>query len=132
MPVTVEWHTTLPVLVMVYQDILSAADYCTMRAQQRAALAENPKRVALLADMQQLMRFPDAGTLDLGDSLLAHPQVMGAVVVLDDGLYDRLACARLPTNGLSSKVCFFKDYDAALNQVEAWLRSEAGQSYSQS
>ena len=132
MPVTVEWHTTLPVLVMVYQNILPAADYCTMRVQQRAALAESPKRVVLLADMQQLMRFPDVSALDLGDSLLAHPQVMGAVVVLDDGLYDRLVCARLSTNSLSNKVSFFKDCDAALNQVEAWLRSEAGQSYSQS
>ncbi len=103
-----------------------------MRVQQRAALAESPKRVVLLADMQQLMRFPDVSALDLGDSLLAHPQVMGAVVVLDGGLYDRLVCARLSTNSLSNKVSFFKDCDAALNQVEAWLRSEAGQSYSQS
>ena len=58
MPVTVEWHPTLPVLVTVYQDLLSAADYGTMRAQQRAALAESPKRVVLLADVQQLTGFP--------------------------------------------------------------------------
>ena len=57
---------------------------------------------------------------------------MGAVVVLDNGLYDRLVCVRLADDGLSSKVCFFKDYDAALNQVEAWLHSEADQSYSRS
>ena len=132
MPVTVEWHPTLPVLITVYQDILSAADYGTMRAQQRAALAKSPKRVVLLADVQQLTGFPAAGTLDLGDSLLAHPQVRGAVVVLDDGLYNRLARPRLANDGLSDQVCFFKDYDAALNQAEIWLHSEAEQSYNRS
>ncbi len=132
MPVTVKWHTTLPVLITVYQDLLSAADYHTMRAQQRATLAKSSKQVILLADVQQLTGFPAAGTFDLGDSLLAHPQVRGAVVVLDDGLYDRLARPRLANDGLSSKVCFFKDYDAALNQVEVWLHSEAEQSYSRS
>ena len=132
MPVTVEWHPTLPVLVTIYQDLLSAADYRTMRAQQRTSLAEGPEQVVLLADVQQLVEFPDADTLDLEDSPLAHPQVIGMVVVLDDGLYDRLAYARRPTTGLSGKVCFFKDYNAALNQVEIWLHSEADQSYHQS
>lgn len=123
MPVTVEWHTTLPILVTVYQGVLSAADYRTMRAQQCAALAESPKRIVLLADMRQLEGFPDADTIDLGDSLLVHPKVMGVVVVLDARLYDHLTCAILPANGIFRKVYFFKDYDSALNQAEARLRS---------
>jgi hypothetical protein len=131
-PVTVEWHPTLPVLLTVYRGILSAADYHTMRAQQRAALDRDPKQVVLLADLQMMMGFPEADMLDLEDSLLMHPQVMGMVVILDDGLYDRLARPRQAHEGLCSSVCFFKDHDAALNQAESWLHSEAAKLYSPS
>ncbi len=123
MPVTVKWHAVLPVLEVTYQGILSARDYQTMRKQQHTLLAESPKRIILLADMRRLERFPDADTIDPGDSLLAHPQVIGAVVVLDAKLYDRLAHAILPADGILYKVYFFRDYDSALSQADAWVHS---------
>jgi hypothetical protein len=100
--------------------------------QQRAALDRDPKQVVLLADLQMMMGFPEADMLDLEDSLLVHPQVMGMVVILDDGLYDRLARPRQAHEGLCGSVCFFKDHDAALNQAESWLHSEAAKLYSPS
>ena len=121
MPVTLEWHTTLPVLIATYQGHLTAAAYRALRDQQRALLADGPDEVVLLADMRQFESFPDAGTIAPGDTLLAHPQIIGAVIVLDAEWYDRLARAILPADE-TRRVSFFEDFDAALAHAETRLR----------
>jgi len=119
MPVTLEWHAPLPALIATYQGRLTTAAYRAMRAQQRALLADAPDEVVVLADMREFDGFSDA--IEPGDTLLAHPQIVCAVIVLDAEWYDRLARAFLPADEMR-RVSFFRDLDAALAHAETRLR----------
>jgi hypothetical protein len=120
MSVTVEWHATLPALIATFRGILTPANYRAMRAEQRALLEDCPDPVVLVVDVRQFEGFPTADTIKLDDTLLAHPQVIGVVIVLDTETYDRLARAILPADE-TRRVSFFKDFDAALAHAEARL-----------
>ena len=89
--------------------------------QRQALLDEGPEAVIVLADVRALREFPDAETLELCDTALAHPRVVGAVIVLDADFYPRLASAILSVGGAPHRVDVFKDFDAALSQAEARL-----------
>ena len=119
--VTVEWPDTSPILVTTYQGKLTLKEYRAMREQQRAMLADAPDEVVLLADMRAFDGFPDADTIEPDASLLAQPQITGAVIVLDDELYDGLARAFLPANE-TRRVSFITDLNTALAHAAARLR----------
>ncbi len=79
----------------------------------------------LLVDLRQLegVSFPEP--VELGESVLTDLKVRQTLIVLEDGLYHRLASAILHVAAPGLVVLFFYDLDAAFTQAEALLTPSA-------
>jgi len=128
MSVQLQWHPTLPILIATYPPVLSAKEYDLMCRRRQALLDKGPETVIVLADVRALSEFPDAPTLKHRDTALAHPRVLGLLVVLAAEFYRRLAPAILPVRMTPHRVEFFWDMDTALSQADARLRAAGHQS----
>jgi hypothetical protein len=124
MPVKLEWHPSLPVLVAAYSGVLSSAEYYAMCDRRKEMLKSKPERVVLLADMRQLEAFPDAGTTRLRENVLMYKKVFCTLIVLPTGLYRALTRHMLAPADPSHRVRFFEDLEAALAHARSALSSQ--------
>jgi hypothetical protein len=118
MPVDLQWHASLPILVSTYVGVLSAREYSAMCDQRLEWLESGPDQIILLADTQQLEAFTDSRTVKTRSSILSHPKVRYGLIVLGEDFYRRLARAFLDAR-YDYMVRLYPDMDRALDQGEA-------------
>jgi hypothetical protein len=116
MPVNLEWHSSLPILQTTYTGVLSANEYSAMYRRRLEMLEEAPSPVILLVDAQGLESFPDATNVKRSENVLLHDNVFRTLVVMPEGLYDRLSRTIAPENSLP--VRFYASLDRALDAAE--------------
>lgn len=118
MPVALEWHPELPVLLATYTGDLSPTDYRAMLDQRLRMLADGPDHIILLADTRQLTAFPESGSGQLGENILIHDKVAHAFVVLQGEYYRRLFRAMRTDLTRHYAVYFFDSVDQALSAAQ--------------
>jgi hypothetical protein len=114
MPVELEWHPSLPVLVATYKGTLSAKEYDKMCDERAKMLKAGPSQVILFADTRQMQAFPDAEIAVQRESVMRHGKVVRTLVVLDDRLYRRIRRSLLDDKADGFPVSFYADPDQAL------------------
>ena len=118
MPVELQWHPALPVLVATYSGMLSAKEYYAMCDRRLKMLLDGPEQVILVADTQPMEGFRDALAVDLRENILLHDKVYCTLIVLAEDLHHKLARAMLSDR---YPVQFFPDSSAALDFAETLI-----------
>lgn len=116
MPVSLEWHTSLPILQATYKGILSANEYYTMCRQRSDMLNKGPGRIVLVVDAQRMEGFPDAGVVKRGEDISLHDRVYRTLIVLPEDLYRRVSRAIVADDNLP--VWFYSTVDGARETAE--------------
>lgn len=118
MPVQLEWHPTLPILIATYSGVLSPDDYQTMYKRRQAMLQEGPSHIIFLVNLQQMESLSEIAKIRRGDNVIYHNKVYKTLVVVKPDLYRSLRRAITDTAGYDLPVVFFRDTDTALAQAE--------------
>lgn len=118
MPVQLEWHPSLPVLISTYTGNISQDDYQSMYKRRQAMLQEGPAQVILLANTQQMDAFPDAHKTRRGENIVFHKKVYKTFVVFKPDLHRSLRRAITETEVYDLPIAFFRDEDSALAEAE--------------
>jgi hypothetical protein len=116
MPVSLEWHPSLPVLQATYKGILSVSEYRAMCRQRSDMLEEGPEQIVLVVDTQQMEGFPDAGTEARGEDVLLYDRVYRTLIVLPEDLYRRVSRTIVTDDSLP--VWFYSTIDQAHDAAE--------------
>ena len=119
MPVDLEWHPSLPVLVATYKGTLSAKEYDKMCEERAKMLKSGPSQVILFADTRQMQAFPDAEIAQRRESVMRHRKVVRTLVVLEDTLYRRVQRSLIDDQDDGFPVSFYSDADQALVEAQA-------------
>lgn len=122
MPVDLEWHSSLPVLIATYRGTLSAKDYDKMCDERSKMLKGAPSHVILVADTRQMQSFPEAEAAERRESVMLHAKITHTLVVLNMGLYQRLSRSIIADQDYSFPVSFFSDADRALVEAQILAR----------
>ncbi len=120
MPVALEWHPDMPVLLTTYSGDLSPKDYKAMLDQRRRMIADGPEHIILVADTRLFSGFSDAD-VQLGENILRHNKVAHAFVILQGELYDHLARTIRSDLTRNYAVYFFDGVDQALTAAQTRL-----------
>ncbi|MBN1201754.1 MAG: hypothetical protein JXJ20_07865 [Anaerolineae bacterium] len=118
MPVNLEWHPSLPILLATYSGVLSTDEYYMMSEQRQTMLNNGPDQIILVADMRQMESFPDSLEIDLCENVLTHEKIHRVLIVSMNGLYSILRNAVAATEGRDLRVLFFHDLEEVLNTAE--------------
>ncbi len=118
MPVQLQWHASLPILIVTYHGRLTIKAYETMCAERDRLLNERPAPVTLVADVSRLDEFADAGQVELCAGALDDPRVSSVLIVLGDAGYRSVLRAAEETAGQPLRVRFFRDLPGALAAAE--------------
>jgi hypothetical protein len=124
MPVNLEWHPALPVLVATYSGALTSGEYYAMCDQRKAMLKSAPDRIILLVDTRQFEGFPDADVIRLRENVLTHKKVICTLIVLPTSLYHALTKHLSALADPAHRVRFFEDFGAAVAHARAALSSQ--------
>jgi hypothetical protein len=116
MPVSLEWHTSLPILQATYIGLLSANEYYAMCRQRSDMLNKGPEQIVLVVDAQQMEGFPDAGTAKRGEDISLHDRVYRTLIVLPEDLYRRVSRTLVTDDDLP--VWFYATFDGAREAAE--------------
>lgn len=121
MPVKLEWHASLPVLVLTYTGTLSRNDYTAMYDKRHTMLNTAERCVTLLADVRHLEGFTHPDAAGLRPNVLLHPSVKNLLVVLSEDVYRNLTYSIITHAVRELRVRFFADLRTALEfaQTEA-------------
>ncbi len=122
MPVDLEWHPSLPVLVVTYKGSLTAKEYDKMCDERTKMLKSGPSQVILFADTRQMQAFPDAESAVLRESVIRHAKVIRTLVVLEDKLYRRIKRSLLDDKEDGYPVSFYSDADLALIDAQTLVQ----------
>lgn len=117
MPVELQWHSKLPVLMAEYSGTLTSKVYYAMCDKRRKMLDNGPDLVVIIANMQQLENVRDAESFERNDDDLFDGRVASTLVVLPNDLYRRVIRALDVNNQSHFPVQFFGDMDSALAAV---------------
>ena len=117
MPVELQWHSKLPVLIATYTGTLTSKAYRAMVNKRRKMLAEGPDHVALLVDTRQLENVHDATSFKRDNAHLFDERVAGTFVVMPEDLYRRVKRALDANTQQHYPVQFFGNFDAALAAI---------------
>jgi hypothetical protein len=123
MPVELQWHSELPVLMATYTGILTPKTYTAMCDQRYAMLDDGPGPVMLLADMQALEGVRDAVSFQRDNAVLFDERVRSTLVVLPEDLYRRVMRAVNADEQQHYPVQFFSDIDSALDAVSQAIKN---------
>ena len=123
MPVELEWHSELPVLVATYTGTLTRKAYDAMCAQRRKMLDEGLEQVILLADTRALESVTAPASFERDSTVFFEPCVAGTFIVLTENLYRRVLRAVDVDNQHQHPMQFFKTIDAALDAVSIVMTS---------
>ena len=118
MPVALEWHPDLPVLLATYSGDLSIKDYRTMLDQRLRMVADGPDQIIFVADTRQFDTFSDSRNGQLGENILIHDKVAHTFVILEGEFYRRLLRAMRTDLTLNYAVYFFDSVDQALSAAQ--------------
>jgi hypothetical protein len=116
MPVSLEWHPSLPILQATYKGILSANEYFAMCRQRSEMLEKGPGQIVLVVDAQQMEGFPDAGTAKRGEDVSLHDRVYRTLIVLPEDVYRRVSRTIVTDDSLP--VWFYSTIDRARDTAE--------------
>ena len=121
MPINIEWHSNLPVLIVSYSGIVTAGEFRQLEQQRNAMLSERSEPVMLLADMREMERLADALAIQSSEPSFQYPNVSYILVVLSPRLYRVLLRAIEDTAEYDYPVRFFMEVDAALAAAETLI-----------
>lgn len=119
MPVDLEWHPSLPMLVATYKGTLSAKEYDKMCEERAKMLKSAPSQVILVADTRQMQAFPDAEIAERRESVMRHGKIVRTLIVLNDGLYRRVQRSLIADKDYAFPVSFYADADHAMTEAQA-------------
>jgi hypothetical protein len=119
MPVQLEWHPSLPVLVATYSGVLSQDEYQSMNKKRQAMLQAGPRQVILVANTQEMEAFPDSPKVRRGENIVTNDKVYKTLIVFKPDLYRSVMHAIRDTAEFDLPVAFFRDEDAALARAES-------------
>jgi hypothetical protein len=123
MPVEVQWHASLPILMTTFDGDISVDDFFAMRDRRQSMLGEGPDRVIVVADTQQMADFTAAHGLDVQDTVFDHDQVAFLLVVVETSFFERIArmLATGEQQGFPFPVQVYPSLDDALLGAESLL-----------
>jgi hypothetical protein len=120
MPVALEWHPSLPVLLATYSGDLSPKDYKAMLDQRRRMIADGPEEIILVADARDFSGFSEAD-IKLGENILGHDKVAHAFVILHEEAHLNLHRTFRKDLTQDYRVYFFDGVDQALTAAQTRL-----------
>lgn len=119
MPVKMEWHSVLPVLIVTYSGTLTAGDIRRLQTERKAMLDARGGPVTVVADVRGLEAFPDALKTDRDARVINHGAMRYMLVVFGSRLYHILMRPISDTAEYDYPVRFFADLDEALAAAAA-------------
>jgi hypothetical protein len=120
MPVQLEWHTMMPVLMATYRGTLSAKEYDKMCDERLKMLKNGPDQVVFVADTRDLQAFADAEIAARHESIFLHEKVVHTLVILQEDVYRRLMRSLMKDAAVNYPVSFATDLDQALTKLEVF------------
>jgi hypothetical protein len=118
MPVDLQWHPTLPVLIATYRGVITPGDYRTMCDRRRAMLEAGPEQVILLADTREMEALREDIAAMPCENTVARRKVYRTLIVLHERLYRTLIRAIADTSDQDTLVSFYRDREDAIRRAE--------------
>ncbi len=118
MPVELQWHPTLPVLIATYRGVITPGDYRTMCDRRRAMLEAGPDQVILLADTREMEAFREDVAAIPCENGATRRKVYRTMIVLHERLFRTLIRAIDDTSDQDSLVSFYRDREDAIRRAE--------------
>ena len=118
MPVELQWHPTLPVLIATYRGVITSGNYQAMRDQRRAMLDAGPDQVILLVDLRQMEALRNGEKTVPYKNDVVLRKVYRTLIVLREPLYRTLARAIADTAGQDHPVSFYRSLEDAIRRAE--------------
>lgn len=122
MPVQIEWHPAMPVLIATYSGILTPEEYRAMLTRRTALLAEGEAQVVMVADVAELEAFAGVEKVRWR-TVLADQKVMHVVLVLPSRLMAMVEQNQTADDARSHRVEFCATTEAALALAAKLLAS---------
>ncbi|MBI5957702.1 MAG: hypothetical protein HY866_03135 [Chloroflexi bacterium] len=121
MPVELQWHASLPVLMATYRGTLSAKDYEKMCDERLKMLRNGPDQVVFVADTRDLLAFADAEAAARRESIFLHEKIVHTLLILQEDVYHRLVRSFMNDASTPYPVSFATDIDQALVELKGIL-----------
>lgn len=118
MPITLDWHSSLPVIVATYSGDVTARDRAAMCKRRRQMLGERNDRVVLVVDTQAMDSYAGANG-SLVDDVLLDERVAHVLIVLKRELYRNLSRNFRHAPRQAHHAAFFGSLEAALREAES-------------
>lgn len=118
MPITLDWHPSLPVILAAYSGEITADDFATMCAQRRQMLDERGGPVVLVADTREMSAIAN-GRASHCDDVLLDERVARVLIVLKRDLYRTLSRNFRHAPRRAHHAAFFDSLEAALREAES-------------
>ncbi|MBN2304830.1 MAG: hypothetical protein JXQ72_10155 [Anaerolineae bacterium] len=118
MPIELEWHKSLPVLLATYTGTITLEDYRAACARCAEMLNDGPEGAIVVANVQAFEGFPAAHTATLKSGTLAHPKVQHLLVVFDSARYRKFARSTSEQLDRYFPVYIFGDTNDALTAAQ--------------
>ena len=118
MPITLDWHPSLPVIIAAYSGSITASDFAAMCERRRQMLDERGGQVVLVADMQAMDSFAN-GAVSHCDDVLQDDRIARVLIVLKRDLYRNLSRNFRHAPRRAYRAGFYDSLEAALRAAES-------------
>jgi hypothetical protein len=118
MPITLDWHPSLPVIIAAYSGTITADDFAAMCERRHQMLDERGGRVVLVVDVRAMDSLTN-GAMSPCHDILQDERVARVLIVLKRDLYRHLLRNFRHAPRRAYRAGFYDSLEAALCEAES-------------